>query len=203
MIKSPSWACVCAGSNAWFILRFHGNLSAYTDTDDRVSNHKEILLKTATQSLSLALHINGVISEHSVHGESTNKMGQAPLEAGCWLTSISSYPRALFPYYYREPLDKQINKPLPLGSDTKPSDHSTGLLWGSLVELSFIYFLLRPLELHRGWLVTPHTFPQPLAATVFIYRKLKFGTEYMCFLRRCVCESIHTWLNAWTKFQLL
>lgn len=86
---------------------------------------------------SLQLHINGVISEHSVHGESANKMGQATLEAGCWLASISLYPGALFSYYYREPLDKWINKQLPLGSVTKPSDHSTQLILGSSVEVSF------------------------------------------------------------------
>lgn len=93
---------------------------------------------------SLQLHINGVISEHSAHGESANKMGQATLEAGCWLTSISLYPGALFPYYYREPLDKQINKQLPLGSATRPPDHSTWLLLGSSVEVCAHEFILTP-----------------------------------------------------------
>lgn len=62
------------------------NLSVRTGLDDRVSNRGGggILLKMATDSLlSLQLHINGVISEHSAHGESANRMGQATLEAGC------------------------------------------------------------------------------------------------------------------------
>lgn len=72
-----------------------------------------VLLKMATDSpLSLQLHINGVISEHSVHGESTNKTGQAPLKAACGLASISLYPGALFSYYYRA---TQINVQLPVG----------------------------------------------------------------------------------------
>lgn len=101
------------------------NPSLRTVLDDRTSNHGVcvagmgaggVLLKMETDSLlSLRLHINGVISEHSVHGESANRMGQAPLKAARWLASISLYPGALFSYYYRELPEKQINKQLPVG----------------------------------------------------------------------------------------
>lgn len=50
---------------------------------DRVSNHGGKLLKMTTASLLSTLPVYEVISEHSVHGDSANKKGQASLEASC------------------------------------------------------------------------------------------------------------------------
>lgn len=103
------------------------NPSVSTVLDDRTSDHEGCVCvcmgcgewggvpQDGNRQPSLRLHINGVISEHSVHGESANRMGQAPLKAARWLASISLYPGALFLYYYRELPEKQINKQLPVG----------------------------------------------------------------------------------------
>lgn len=139
----PSWLCVTlqwmytlrlCPSNQWILV----NLSLSTMTKmTEWAIMWEFFSRWQQTASSLQLHINGVISEHSVHGERPNKMGQATLEVGCWLTSISSYLGALISYYYREALDKQINKQLPLGSVTKLSDRSAPLFQESSMEGSF------------------------------------------------------------------
>lgn len=139
------------GTSSCFAVVFHGSMTISPSTLTKMTEWAimgESSSRWQQTASSLHLHINGVISEHSVRGESVNKMGQATLEACYWLTSISLYPGALFPYYYREPLDKQINKQLPLGSDTRPSDDSTWLLLRSSVEVCAHEFI------HGRW-----TFP--------------------------------------------
>lgn len=132
------------GKSSCFAPIFHGSMTISQSTLTKMTEWAiigESSSRWQQTATSFQLHINGVISELSVHGESTDKMGQATLEAGCWLTSIYLYPGALFPYYYREPLDKQINKQLPLSSDTKPSDRSTWLLLGSSAEVGQEFIL--------------------------------------------------------------
>lgn len=101
-------------------------------------------LRWRETSFSLQLHINGVIRELSVHGERVNKMGQATLEAGCWLTSISFISRGFISLFLRRD-SRQANQ----------STASIGLA-RAYFRTGSATFLVPQLEVYVGKWKWPH-----------------------------------------------